>query len=214
MKKWDKLLWLGVLVGILAYFAYTVAHSAPAAKRPHAPRLKAPKFTPYPTQGAGALDLITTKAIVTPPEVWGVYYFTATCKDALGLESDYSNEVIFTNTSANNSNRVSLAWGPSPSTNVVGYYIHEGGAPRTYTNVFSAGTNLAATVTLQTELTNIVLSVTCTNGGTNIVIGITPRGPWTKLNTTNFVATNFPSPRFFRGIGKNGNRVLITQRHV
>lgn len=41
---------------------------------------------------------------------------------------------------------ISLAWNPSPSVEVAGYFIYQGGAPRTYTNHLDAGTNLTLTI--------------------------------------------------------------------
>lgn len=45
-----------------------------------------------------------------------------------------------------NAASVTLAWEPSPSTNVTGNKVYYGGASRTYTNSINVGTNLTCTI--------------------------------------------------------------------
>lgn len=180
------------------------------------------------SQGDGAAALIKKRvvvsaapmpplpaAIVIPPDTnYATFYFSATATDTNGLESDYSNEVVYTNRYSSYSETVALAWDRSPGTNVITKYsVYYGGASRTYTNVTKAGTNLTAIVRLAPEPpTNFVLTVTATGGATNIFWASSLKGTRMALNTTNYVATNLPAPRYFWGRGKRGNQVLITGR--
>ena len=188
-----------------------------------------------PTQGAAAADLVRkvahrsasaplaigTLQSAMPPAVpqfaprlvasvsTQTWYFAATAVATNGLESDYSSEVSFSTT--NRHVAVTLAWDPSPGTNTgLRYNIYTGGASRTYTNTASAGTNLTLMVALYPPpLTNTLLTVTGTLGATNLAWASSLRGPWMLLGTTNYTGTNVPSPRFYRGVGKQGNKVTI-----
>jgi hypothetical protein len=192
-----------------------------------------------PTQGAAAADLVrkvARRSAIAPPATGALqsamppavpqlaprlvspvstqtWYFAATAVATNGLESDFSSEVIFGTT--NRHVAVTLAWDPSPGTNTgLRYNIYTGGASRTYTNTTSAGTNLTLTVSLYPPaLTNTLLTVTGTLGATNLAWASSLRGPWTLLGTTNYVGTNVPSPRFYRGVGKQGNKVTIKSTH-
>ena len=190
-------------------------------------------FASSPTQGAGAADLVRKAAPIAPvqssaignglsaipalptvnlilkPTTTQTWYFAATAVATNGLESDFSSEVSFSTT--NRHVEVTLAWDPSPGTNTgLRYNIYTGGASRTYTNTTSAGTNLTLTVALYPPpLTNTLLTVTGTLGATNLAWASSLRGPWMLLGTTNYIGTNVPSPRFYRGVGKQGNKVTI-----
>lgn len=148
--------------------------------------------------------------IIILPSDPDVEFFSATAYNEYG-ESDFSNEVAFTNSL--NKSFIDLAWSSSASTNVSGYRIHSGWYSGQYTNVYDAGTNLSVVVPIYGwPLTNWSITVTATNGATNIVRSSSTRGPWTNLNSISWTATNPVSPLFFRGIGKSGNRVLIGEK--
>lgn len=174
----------------------------------------------YPTQGSGArllldpprlkaikrIPFLPTKAIpVIPVE----YYFAATAQ-ADGLESDYSNEVVYTRT--NYTPFVTLAWDRSPGTNVVtNYVVWLGTNSGQYTQSFAAGTNLTLTVRiLPPPLTNYVVTVSTTLA-TNLQYRTGFSGAWTRLNATNWTATNPPAPRYWRAMGKS-SKVFISIR--
>ncbi len=139
-----------------------------------------------------------------------LYYFAATATDTAGLESDYSNEVILVDT--NFHRFVTLAWCPSPCTNVItNYIVYWGPAPHTYTNHISAGTNLDITIALWPPgPSNILVRVTST-GATNLAWATSFAGPWTKLNATNWTGTNVQGTRFWRALARtSGSRVYVT----
>ena len=139
--------------------------------------------------------------LVLPPPTTSIWYFAATAVDASGLESDYSTEAEFVTT--NDVSSITLAWDASPSTNHLTYRLYTGGTSRTYTNMMNVGTNLVATARLAPPpLTNLLLRVTTINA-TNLQWSATPRGPWTLLGATNLVATNVPSPRYYRALGRS-----------
>lgn len=173
---------------------------------PTAPvKVKSLRVVPV-TQGAGAMALMAP-AVVPAPRV-AVYYLTATARFSTGQESGYSNEVKYTN--ALRLATVELAW-DSYATNVWQYTIYKGRASRSYTNSYSAGTNLTLRVPLfPPVLTNVVITVSCLSDGTNIAYASKPTGSWTMLNTTNWTATNPPAPRYFRSLGVKGNAVTIS----
>lgn len=170
----------------------------------------------YPTQGSGAAALIakpivvgpklTVHAISFPPQT---FYFAATA-EANGTNSDYSNEVLYRRT--NNVQTVTLAWDRSPTTNltITNYQVFKGRASGVYTNTYSAGTNLTLTVPLlPPPPTNLVIKVT-SSGATNLQYATFMVGPWTKVNATNWTATNPPAPRFFRAMSNRaGSRVYV-----
>lgn len=60
----------------------------------------------------------------------------------------YAQDVVpVTPPTSTNYSSVTLAWDASPSVEVTGYRIYQGGSTRTYTNSFNAGNNLQLTVT-------------------------------------------------------------------
>lgn len=183
----------------------------------------------YPTQGAGAADLLGLKeepafatlksppvpkprAVAVLPKPTYTFYFAATAFDRNGLESDYSNEVTYSTT--NPMKAVTLAWDASISTNgPLTYWIYQGGASRSYTNHYAAGTNLALAVRPALPRTNLVLTVT-TSGATDLSWAPTLRGPWTSLNATNWSDTNPPAPRYFRAVAnKAGSKLFISRKY-
>lgn len=160
-------------------------------------------------QGAGALALISRSIVIPPRPILPPYYFAATASNSFGV-SDFSNEVIYTRYWKSGISEITLAW--NSSTNALTYWIHKGRTNRVYTISYPAGTNLFMTVPLAwPTLSNLVITVTCMNGGTNIAYSTSLAGPWTKLNTTNWSATNPPAPRYFRGIGARSNIVKISE---
>ena len=108
------------------------------------------------TQGDGA-TLLVAKAAVAPPLVWRPlmppYYFAVTAINKDGLESDYSNEITFTNQVAISNKipvvrykTVNLAW--DASTSATSYRVYRGDSKGAYTTNFPCGTNLTLTVPL------------------------------------------------------------------
>lgn len=146
------------------------------------------------------------------------WYFAATAQDNHGLESDFSSEVSVTNVFSDTNPPIfqaTLAWDPSPGTNVItNYSVYWGSNSRIYTNFVSDGTNLTVVVPLlkppPPPLTNCVLKVTTT--GTNLYRATSLKGLWSALNTTNYTVTNLPAPCYFRGKGSRGNTVSISSR--
>lgn len=186
--------------------------------------------TSYPTQGSGAADLIRLKAepafatVKSPPPLPKLraravlpkptytFYFAATAFDKDGLESGYSNEVTYSTT--NPMNPVTLAWDASISSNrPITYWIYQGGISGSYTNHYAAGTNLLLTLRPSLPKTNLLITVT-TTGATNLAWAPSLRGPWTSLNSTNWMATNPPAPRYFRSVAKKaGSKVFISGQY-
>lgn len=201
------------MLGVVGYFFAILESSGQIPPIPKAHPLKQKRSRVEITQGAGAMALISKAPLVQqlPAQV---FYFAATATDVQGLESEFSVEVSYTNAATPRATRLTLAWDPSPSTNIIANYkVYRGLASRAYTSNFSAGTNLTIEIPLYPPpLTNIVVTVVCTNGGVNILWSRSLAGPWSSLNTTNYSGTNLSSPRFYRGMGSAGNRVLITTR--
>lgn len=147
------------------------------------------------------VTLLSPSAPLIPPAKPGtnVYYFAATAK-SVDLESDYSDEVSYTNVLK--SEFVTLAWDANPSTNVVGYRIYFGRSSGQYTNVTEAGTNLTCSVRiLPPVLSNVVITITSRNA-TNLQWTPKLGQPWTLLGATNWTATN-PATRLWRALGKS-----------
>ncbi|MEN6533336.1 MAG: hypothetical protein ABFD89_06715 [Bryobacteraceae bacterium] len=128
------------------------------------------------------------KALVLPPTT-NLLYFAATASDAAGLSSDYSTELVYTNTTR--ASRFVLAWDASPGTNVItNYTVWQGRASRSYTNSVNAGTNLTATLlTAPPAKTNRVITVTTVNA-TNLEYSSRAGGPWLLAGKTNLCFTN------------------------
>jgi hypothetical protein len=146
---------LAIISGLAAL---TLAGILLAPKAPTNLRLdKFPQLPPMPTDPKLVLRLLP---VDTNRTIW---FFAATAQDKDGLESDYSNEAVFTNWDANPSNLVMLAWDRSTGTNVItNYNVYWGGASRTYTNVSRAGTNLTVSVRLLPPApTNLVVCLSC-----------------------------------------------------
>jgi hypothetical protein len=146
---------------------------------------------------------------VTIATNFDLFFFSATATDQKGLTSDYSNEAIFTNYWSNYLSSVSLAWDASITTNQISNYtVWQGTQSQAYVKSAKAGTNLTLKWQLvPPPLTNLVVNVTTT--GTNLYRATTLKGPWTKLNTTNYFTTNPPASYLFRSKGKSGNKVFI-----
>lgn len=125
------------------------------------------------------------KAMPTPGT--NVYYFAATAL-AGGLESDYSNEVAWTN--VNRTNTITLAWDASTGTNVTNYAVYHGEASRTYTRSNLVGSVTRATVQLNPTLTNRVVVVAVMHATS---IG----GPWTQDGTV-ILETNPVGSRYYK----------------
>lgn len=206
-------LWLIVVISILWWMSSIMAHG-----RSH-------HLAPKPViQGLGAADLIAKHtaihnaplipSIIVPPKPIRSWYFAVTAKDNAGSESDFSNEVVYTNWSRTNV-IMTLAWDSRSGTNFISHYtIYKGIASGNYRWTYDAGTNLCLTFPLfGFALSNVVVTVACTNGGTNIAFASRMSGPWSNLNLTNWTETNPSGPRYFRGIGKIGNRITINVIH-
>jgi hypothetical protein len=94
-------------------------------------------------------------ATVTGLDEGLTYYFIATAYTADGVESLPSNEVAYTAPGAPPVTiSVSLAWDPSPDSNVAGYAIHYGNGSGNYSTSLDVGNQTTATVAgLARELT-------------------------------------------------------------
>jgi hypothetical protein len=129
-------------------------------------------------------------------------YFAVTATDTNGLESSFSNEVSFVRT--NGVRFLTLGWDASMTPRVT-YMVYRGPASHFYTNGYPAGTNLTlALPLLPPPLTNVVLTITTTRAIDlmwSCALGAAE--PWHLLGTNNWMATNPPSPMFFRAIGRN-----------
>ena len=171
------------------------------------------KATPPPTQGSGAMALLS-KAVVAPPAyLWPPFYFAATATDSAGQTSSNSVAVSWTNTLALRAKTITLAWDRSPGTNsITNYAVLKGRAPNTYTNVYFAGTNLTLTVPLYPPAPTNLLVVLTSMNATNLQWCSALGKPWTLLGATNYTATN-PPMRMWRGVGKsvvNPSKLTLT----
>lgn len=140
------------------------------------------------------------------------YYFAATAIDNTGQESDYSNEVSLSRYWGHYWRSVTLAWDPSPSTNVVGYLVYWGTNHSAYSNHSQVLTGTTGTVQVfPPPLTNHVVKVT-TSRATNLLAADRLSGPWVLLNRTNWGGTNSRPPQYWRAIGRKGTtpRTYIT----
>jgi len=212
------LIWLATVIGILWWFAYQAAGATPPLPLK---KIKQAHKSAAVQQGDGASALIAKAGSLvpaappgpTPKPIFPPFYFVVTATATNGLESNYSNEAIFTNTIPGLKTNVTLGWDASVSDlPISNYTIFMGRVSGVYTNRFNAGTNLALSVSLYgPRLTNWILFVTTTNA-TNLAMSDSLSGPWTLLNTNNWTATNPPAPRFFLGVGESENRVMISHQ--
>lgn len=138
------------------------------------------------------------------PARTNVYFFAATCYNAIGLESGYSTECVFTNRQGGTNHfchTVTLAWDKSLDTNVTGYRVYQGGVSKTYTNLTDVGNKTNLTVVLIPPPKPTVITV----AGTNVSWAPTVMGPWAFLQPTNQTSYSFTNPtdtRYFRGKGR------------
>lgn len=125
------------------------------------------------------------------------YYLAATAMNSLGMESDYSNEIVYR--TAFPTRPVTLAWDPSPAAanETIGYLIYIGDKSRTYTGAFTAFTNTTLTIRPERPKTNCILTIIIqTSSSTN--------GPWTNWQTLSL--TNPATSAFYRTRAtKNGS---------
>lgn len=142
---------------------------------------------------------VDMNALVQPtttnaPRVW---YFAATATDSDGLESDYSNELVWTNTTG--ASRIALGWDASPSSNIVNYTVFRGLASGSYTFApVHAGTNLSVIFWLvRAPKTNRVVHVSSVNA-TSMWTSATLKGPWIQVAATNVSLTNPAPSQFWR----------------
>lgn len=147
-------------------------------------------------QGATMTDTkaMVSRAVTNAPRVW---YFVATATDSDGLESDYSNELVWTN--ATGASRIMLGWDASPSSNIVNYTVFRGLASGSYTFApVHAGTNLSVIFWLvRAPKTNRVVHVSSVNA-TGMWTAATLKGPWIQIAATNVSLTNPAPSRFWR----------------
>ena len=151
-----------------------------------------------------SMESLIPMAVVLPPNTNYWWYFAVTAVGTNGLESDYSEELAYSN--GIHATSLTLAWDPSATSNVT-YKVYQGRSSGNYTNISYVGTNLSLSVRLiPIPKTNIVITVTTT--GTNLAYATTLKGPWTKYNKTTFKDTN-PPTRYWRGLGQ-GSKVVTT----
>lgn len=199
-------IWLVFVIAVLWWMSSLMAHGS------H-------HIAPKPiTQGLGSADLIarqkaTHKRVLLPRPLAPLvrtWYFAATATDSSGLESDFSNEVAYTNWTRTNV-VLTLAWDHNPGENVVtNYTIYKGLASGNYPWRYYAQTNRTLTIPIYGfPLSNVVITVVASNA-TQLMFKDGLRGTWFTLLTNYWRATNPPSPRFFRSLGTNsGSRVFI-----
>ena len=167
----------------------------------------------YPTQGSGALSLLSTATKTATPQLVLRKPRTVTIK---------------------------CTWDPSIGSNIVKYLLYSGPAPRTYTNILDVGTNLTGSVTniitkkvwmaatavdkqgLESDysaesywwppipLTNLVVVVTGTNLAWTTNDCMT--GPWTAL-ATNITINNETNPTCARKFWQGINVQISTYRY-
>jgi hypothetical protein len=135
--------------------------------------------------------------------------------------------------------QITLAWDPSPGTNIIAsYQIYWGTSSHAYSNSVSAGLTNTATISipagpiyiaatavdengLESDFSNEViysneapaktnLQVTITTTGTSILYARSVLGPWTATNRTALFWTNPIPPWYFRSRGWTSNKVTIT----
>lgn len=126
-------------------------------------------------------------------------------------------------------NSVTLAWSPSPDSNVAGYNVYVGAASRSYTNKVDVGNVTNATVVgLSFEITNFFAATAYNILGvesdyseevsyfptnepalTNVLVAVSaemsasPKGPWIAIPHSVFFSQPIPSAKSFSGHGLN-----------
>ncbi len=196
----SKLFWLVWLIVVIAVLWWMAEVASGANYRTiHKHLIQSPK---------GAEELVPMRvavlspsAIVIPPRKPGtnVYYFVATAY-SVDLESDFSNEVSFTNVLR--SEFAVVAWDPSPSPSAIGYRVHWGRISGQYTNAVDAENNLSLSVRiLPPILSNVVITVT-SRDATNLQWTTRIGQPWNLLGATNWSDTN-PPMRLWRAMGRS-----------
>lgn len=146
---------------------------------------KKPRKHAVVTQGSGAAALITKAAVVTPPApvpLLPPFFFTVTALNPYG-ESDYSNEVAFTNSLISTNGKLSvtaksvtLGWDANdPADGVTNYKGYVGRTSGVYAPVVEQPSNLTIQVILYPPFP----------GGSNEIIQVTGS---TNVSLTNPVA--------------------------
>ena len=145
------------------------------------------------TQGAGATALVSSvkapevppvpmpKAMAIPTRPPAVWFFAATASDTNGLESDFSTELIYTNSLR--TNLVALAWDAVTNSKCT-YRVYYGRASRTYTNAINAGTKMRVQFPLVTVLTNIAITVSWPTKSLTLTNPVASSCFWTGKNLT------------------------------
>ena len=137
----------------------------------------------------GAMPVSAGPMPMLPPPETNTFYFAATATDNFGLESDYTtNRVSASSTSW--PMRVTLAWDPSPSTNIItNYKVYAGWEDRMWEYTTNAGTNLTVQMVLPPPAPprDLVVTLSMTNGLsltlTNPVSNLLVRGrSWKVFN--------------------------------
>ena len=144
-------IWFAVIATTIGF----IVHTASSAQREVARGAGARALIKRPAPPIPPLPKIVAPA--RPPLVW---YFAAVSIDPAGLESPFSNELLYTNDSR--INFVTLAW-DSTGTDLT-YAVYQGRSPRSYTNRVEAGSNRRVSFPLVRQLTNVVVTV---SGSTN-----------------------------------------------
>lgn len=141
------------------------------------------------------MNALVSPTVTNAPRVW---YFAATATDSAGLESDYSNELVWTNTIG--ASRIMCAWdAPSSTNSITNYTVFRGLASGTYTfEPVHAGTNLSVAFWLvRAPSTNRVVHVSSINA-TSMWTSATLKGPWIQVAATNVSLTNPAPSQFWR----------------
>lgn len=202
MTTRDKIFWILWVIIALAAILFTIKVSGDS----------------FPTQGSGAYDLIRNptfratdipEPLMVTTQSYRNFYFAAIATNSVG-QSDYSNEAVYTRTSA--VSFVTLKWDAPEGDSVEGYILYWGKASGLYTNKTYWGTNLIATVRIIPAMpSNLVVSVTETNAS-NIAWSSSPNGPWSTTGFSKYTTTNPVGPRYFRAYGsKNNSKVFISK---
>lgn len=200
--------WIAVLVLLAVGTAQALPPLPPKPKAAAVKRVKAVRYVaPLPSQGMGALTLLSAQVVVVPTlrTNW--------------LAWDYTNLTAVSN--------FSRYWGPAPRsyTNSVltglmlsNRYVWALGTT-TYLSVTAWGTNgLQSTNSNEVRLppaplTNWVLTVT-SSGATNLQwrSSLARGAAWHSLGATNYMATNDWGKPWWRGVGRRTNSVTLRAR--
>lgn len=141
------------------------------------------------------MNALMSPTVTNAPRVW---YLAATATDSDGQESDYSNELVWTNTIG--ASRIMCAWdAPSSTNSITNYTVFRGLASGTYTfEPVHAGTNLSVAFWLvRAPSTNRVVHVSSINA-TSMWTAATLAGPWIQVAATNVSLTNPAPSQFWR----------------